>query len=122
MKRLALLARILRSDAQLTRATRDYWADIIETKRDAGRPKKGNITVGRLALAVSYFECYRARFQKRYGRKHTVTLKNGRTYNLRQEAIRRAVKLHKIRWGDFFGEVTAKQIDEQLRRPKNRRH
>jgi hypothetical protein len=121
----ATLANYLRgSHNQLTQADRDYLADYIEgkIKRRAGRPNT-TFLFDRMSLAVTIAECYRAAWRKKYGRKHTITLRNGKTYNLRDEMCRRAAVRYNQVYGPSFGNVTkdGDEISAQLRRAKKRR-
>lgn len=120
----AVLARYLRSaHNQITQTDRDYLADFIEgkIKRAPHRPKSEMWWLTKLPVAVTIAECYLAAWRKKYGRKHKVTLQNGKTFNLRAEACKRAADRYNKSYGSMLGRVTEDQIACQLRRPTNLR-
>jgi hypothetical protein len=113
-----------RSDRPIPREDLEYIADFLENKvkRPVGRPRKKSVTIlTRLSLAVSHAEYLLFRLRQRYGRKHNVALRNGKTYNVRGEAIRRAVIWYNRQHGDR-GTVTFDEVRDRMGRPKNRRH
>ena len=122
LKSPAVLARYLRGGHnQLTQADRDYLADYIEgkLKQRVGRPNKSSSLNFRMMFAVGKAEYLLYVWRRKYGRKHKVTLRNGKTYNLREEACKRAAERHNKTWPN--ANVTANQISDRLRMPKNRR-
>ena len=126
IKNPTVLANYLRNNfLPLTQDERDYLADYLEgktkEKANVGRPNKSPTALNlrkMFALGVAKHLIYA--WRKKYGRKHKVTLKNGKTYNLRKEAIRRATIRHNRSCPKK--KVTEAQISEWLRLPKNRRH
>jgi hypothetical protein len=123
IKHPAVLARYLRgSHNQITQADRDYLADFIEGKfkPGVGRPKKTSPSINfKWMFAVGRAEYLLYVWRRKYGRKHKVTLQNGKTYNLREEACERAAVRHNKRWPGMT--VTAREISNRLRLPKSRR-
>ena len=126
IKSPAVLANYLRgSHNQITQADRAYLADYIEgkIKRPNHRPKSNLWWFKKLPVAATIAECYLAAWRKKYGRKHKVTLQNGKgkTFNLRAEACKRAADRFNKSYGDQLGRVTEDQIAGQLMRPRNLR-
>jgi hypothetical protein len=123
IKHPAVLARYLRgSHNQITQADRDYLADFIEGeyKLDVGRPKKTSTSINfKMMFAVGRAEYSLYVWRRKYGRKHKVTLQNGKTYSLRSEACKRAAARHNKCSPGMT--VTAEQISDRLRLPKSRR-
>jgi hypothetical protein len=127
------LANYLRSYARsgrpIPREDLEYIADFLENKvkRGRGRPKRAvdkhmlPFKFGRILLAVGYAESLLERLRRKYGRKHNVTLRNGKTCNIREEAIRRAVRWHNRRYNGWRA-VTVEEVRDRMGRPKNRRH
>jgi hypothetical protein len=119
-----------RSGRPIPREDLEYIADFLENKvkRGRGRPKRVvtkttlPFTFGRISLAVSYAQALLERLRRKYGRKHTVTLRNGKTCNIREEAIRRAARWYNRLYGNWGGLVTVDEVRDRMGRPKNRRH
>jgi hypothetical protein len=131
-----VLANYLRSYARsgrpIPREDLEYIADFLENKikRPVGRPKINSATkinVTRLSLATSYAQWLLERLRRKYGRKHNVTLRNGKTCNIREEAIEHAVRWYnrrasKDKRSGIWRTVTVKEVRDRMERPKNRRH
>jgi hypothetical protein len=123
IKHPAVLARYLRgSHNQITQADRDYLADFIEgkIKRKVGRPKKTSPSINfKWMFPVGRAEYLPYVYRRKFGRKHKIRTQNGKTYNLREEACKRAAAWHNKRSPGMT--VTAREISDRLRLPKSRR-